>query len=245
LEQSIKQRIVGIAVLLIAAVVLLPALFDGEGSYPLPLESRIPAPAPFPDAPRAVPERPVVTADSADIRIATNPTLQAIEEDVPEPVAQEQIAQDAAADATSDDIRPSEPLAPEAPANDTPSLAPAAPEQTPAAAIPEPAADATPDATPRPAASAPASLDSTGLPQGWSVRLASFSNQTNARNLVERLQTNGHRAYMREVTSSQGPLTAVYVGPDVDRAAAQRLREQLQREYDLAGIVVRYEIEEL
>ena len=222
MEQSIKQRIVGIAVLLIAAVVLLPALFDGEGSYPLPLESRIPAPAPFPDAPRAVPERPVVTSDSADIRIATNPTLQAVEEDVPEPVAQEQIAAGSAI-ATTDDIQFSDRPVPE----------------------PEPEPEPEPDVTPEPAASAAASLDSTGLPQGWSVRLASFSNQTNARNLVERLQSNGHRAYTRQLSSSQGPLTAVYVGPDVDRAAAQRLREQLQRDYDLAGIVVRYEIEEL
>lgn len=233
MEQSIKQRIVGIAVLLVAAVVLLPALFDGEGSYPLPLESRIPAPVPFPDAPRAVPERPVITADSADIRIATNPTLEAVEEEVPEPVAQEQIAQSVAE------------TAPETPADETPEisapLARTAPEQAPVPAVPEPA----PAATPAPAASAPASLDSTGLPQGWSVRLASFSNQTNARNLVERLQNNGHRAYTRQLSSSQGPLTAVYVGPDVDRAAAQRLQEQLQREYDLAGIVVRYEIEEL
>ena len=237
MEQSIKQRIVGIAVLLVAAVVLLPALFDGEGSYPLPLESRIPAPVPFPDAPRAVPERPVITADSADIRIATNPTLEAVEEEVPEPVAQEQIAQSAAESA------------PETPVDETPEisapLARTAPEQTPAPAVPEPAPAAAPTPTPAPAASAPASLDSTGLPQGWSVRLASFSNQTNARNLVERLQNNGHRAYTRQLSSSQGPLTAVYVGPDVDRAAAQRLQAQLQREYDLAGIVVRYEIEEL
>lgn len=238
MEQSIKQRIVGIAVLLIAAVVLLPALFDGEGSYPLPLESRIPAPAPFPDTPRAVPERPVVTADSADIRIATNPTLQEIEEEVPEPVAQEQITDGSAANATTDDIRFSDRPVPEPRPNDTVALAPTAPEQTPAAV-------SEPEPEPEPAASAAASLDSTGLPQGWSVRLASFSNQTNARNLVERLQSNGHRAYTRQLSSSRGPLTAVYVGPDVDRAAAQRLQEQLQRDYDLAGIVVRYEIEEL
>lgn len=243
MEQSIKQRIVGIAVLLIAAVVLLPALFDGEGSYPLPLESRIPAPAPFPDAPRAVPERPVVTADSADIRIATNPTLQAVEEDVPEPVPQEQLADGSAAIA-GDDTQSGDSPAPAAQVNESAPL-PTAAEPATAQAAPELTPDAVPDSPEEPAASTVASLDSTGLPQGWSVRLASFSNQTNARNLVERLQSNGHRAYTRQVSSSQGPLTAVYVGPDVDRAAAQRLREQLQRDYDLAGIVVRYEIEEL
>lgn len=226
MEQSIKQRIVGIAVLLVAAVVLLPVLFDGEGSYPLPLESRIPTPAPFPDAPRAIPERPVVTADSSDIRIATNPTLEAVEDDVPEPVAQDLPQSSAAPEETPA-------TAPETDDVNSPQIAAVAAPST-----------ATPPA-PTPEASASTTLDNTGLPQGWSVRLASFSNQTNARNLVERLQNSGHRAYTRQVSSSQGTLTAVYVGPDVDRAAAQRLQQQLQQDFQLTGIVVRYEIEEL
>jgi len=224
LEQSIKQRIVGIAVLLIAAVVLLPVLFDGDGSYPLPLESRIPAPAPFPDVPRADPQRPVVTADTSAIRIATNPTLEAVDDELAEDAVPEQ----------PDTAPETAPVA-----DDVPVEAPA--PQVAEATTPEPA----PAPAPTPATNAETVLDSTGLPQGWSVRLATFSNQTNARNLVQRLQDSGHRAYTRQVSSSQGPLTAVYVGPDVDRAAAQRLQQQLLRDFELTGMVVRYEIEQL
>lgn len=239
MEQSIKQRIVGIAVLVIAAVVLLPVLFDGDGSYPLPLESRIPAPTPFPDAPRAMPQRPVITADTSAINIATNPTLEAASdpdtaEEAVAPEAPSPVSSSATASAGSTPVSASVPEPASAPES---------------ASTPEPQPSSAPAAAPEPVpAAAPGAgtaLDNTGLPQGWSVRLATFSNQTNARNLMERLQSSGHRAYTRQVSSAQGSLTAVFVGPDVDRAAAQRLQAQLQRDFELAGLVVRYEIEEL
>ena len=202
MDQSTKQRVVGIAVIVVAAAVILPVLFDGQGSYELPLESRIPEPVPFPTPPRVIPERPAIAADTADIRIDdTMPAQETAEPDTDMPAAQ-------------------------------PDLEPAvSPAETVVAAI-------------APVSEAP-QLDPNGLPQGWSVRLASFSNQANARNLLERLQSRGHRAYIREISSSQGPLTAVFVGPGVDRAAVQRLQQQLQEEFQLSGIVVRYEIEEL
>ena len=40
--------------LVIAAAVILPVLFDGQGSYELPLESRIPVAEAFPDVPQAI-----------------------------------------------------------------------------------------------------------------------------------------------------------------------------------------------
>lgn len=202
MDQSTKQRVVGIAVIVVAAAVILPVLFDGQGSYELPLESRIPDPVPFPTPPTIIPERPVITADTADIRI--------------------------------DDATPVQETA------EPDSDAPIAPSNQPAAANPAETAVA----SVVPVSEAP-QLDPNGLPQGWSVRLASFSNQANARNLLERLQSRGHRAYIREISSSQGPLTAVFVGPGVDRATMQRLQQQLQEEFQLSGIVVRYEIEEL
>ena len=87
-------------------------------------------------------------------------------------------------------------------------------------------------------------LDYRGLPEAWSVRLASFSSQANASNLLNRLVGDGHRAYTRQIDSSLGPLTAVFVGPLVDRAAAQSLLEMLRSDYELNGLVVRYQIEE-
>lgn len=210
MDQNTKQRIVGSAVILIAAVVLLPVLFDGQGSYDMPLESRIPAPVAFPEPPRIVPERPVVIADTDQIRVdaAAHADLSAAE---PQPTP-DLASQDASA---------------------TPVVVP---EPVVVAAVTEPVVT--------PAVAAP-KLDSTGLPEGWSVRLGSFSSAANARSLVERLQARGHRAYTREVRTEQGTLTAVFVGPGVDRAAMQQLQRQLLDEFELSGIVVRYEIESL
>jgi DedD protein len=95
------------------------------------------------------------------------------------------------------------------------------------------------------AATASPVLDNQGLPQGFSVRLGSFGNTSNASNLVTRLQDAGHRAYTRRIDSSHGTLTAVFVGPVVDRAAANTLLEDLRRAFALNGMIVRYEIEEL
>jgi DedD protein len=89
------------------------------------------------------------------------------------------------------------------------------------------------------------SLDNNGLPVGWSVRLGSFSDSSNARNLTQRLITDGYRAYSREITSSQGVLTAVYVGPQVERDKAEQLKQQLQDEFQLSGIVVKFEVDSI
>jgi DedD protein len=211
LDQSKTQRVVGATVLVIAAAVILPVLFDGQGSYELPLESRIPTAEPFPEVPRVIAERPEIAADSGQLGFQP-------------------------------DVEPVVTLPEEVPVE---ADAPAATVVL-GAAEPEPQVSST--ATPAPAVEAvvvPPVLDSAGLPEGWSVRLASFSSEANALALVQRLQARGHRAYTRPITSTQGPLIAVFVGPGVDRAAMLQLQRQLQEEFQLSGMVVRYEIEAL
>lgn len=222
MDQSTKQRVVGIAVIVIAAVVLLPVLFDGQGSYELPIESRIPEPTPFPTPPRIIPERPVITADTVTQVDVPDTSVEPVEL-VPEAAnADVAVVEDTAS--ANDQVDDSAPV----------SIDDIIASLNLDAAQREPDTD---DEAPR--------LDADGLPEGWSVRLASFSSETNARNLVERLQSAGHRAYTRVLESSQGPLVAVFVGPGVDRSAVQQLQQQLQEQFQLAGIVVRYEIEEL
>ncbi len=197
--------------LLIAAVVILPILFDGQGSYQLPLESRIPAAQPFPEVPRIEAVRPEIAADSDQLSF----------QPYAEPVDTVVVATPAPSVEAPADVEEST-----APPADT------APDSTTAATAVLPVVP-------------PPVLDSDGLPEGWSVRLASFSSAANAQALVERLLARGHRAYARQITSSQGPLTAVFVGPGADRAAMLQLQRQLQDEFQLSGIVVRYEIEAL
>ncbi len=86
-------------------------------------------------------------------------------------------------------------------------------------------------------------LDQRSLPESWSVRLGVFSNPQNAVNLEERLRNAGYRAYTRQMPAAQGMVTGVFVGPQVERLTANRLKVQLQEEFQLAGLVVRFEVE--
>lgn len=223
MNQNTRQRITGTIVLAITALVLLPIIFDGEGSYQAPLQTDIPARPVQPEASRSMPQRPVITADSDAIRIRPEST-----DPVPVPSGQTQ------ADASAQDGADTAPPA----SSSSVESSPAQVADTPSAPASAPTAQATTGQ------SAPA-LDPRGLPEAWSVRLGSFSNTSNANNLVTRLQQAGHRAYTRQVNSSQGVLTAVFVGPLVDRASAQTLMESLRQDFQLNGLIVRYEIEEL
>ena len=87
-------------------------------------------------------------------------------------------------------------------------------------------------------------LGNDGLPSGWSVRLGLFSNADYAARLLDRLLTAGHRAYIREVESDAGQLRGVFVGPWFDRQVSAANLNRLREEFQLAGIVVPYEIEQ-
>ncbi len=86
-------------------------------------------------------------------------------------------------------------------------------------------------------------LGEDGLPSGWSVRLGLFSNADNAAVLLERLQKAGYRAYIRQIESDEGQLRGVFVGPWLNRQLSAGYQSSLQEEFQLAGIIVPYEME--
>jgi len=87
-------------------------------------------------------------------------------------------------------------------------------------------------------------LNSAGLPNGWSIRLGSFSEASNATNLMQRLQTAGYKAYIRGIDSEQVELTGVFVGPWLERALVNDYIDQLRDEFQLEGMVVRYQLKQ-
>ena len=95
-------------------------------------------------------------------------------------------------------------------------------------------------------AQAPAKLDITqkrvdpnGLPISWSVQLVSLSNRASADNLQKTLRNQGYNAYVR----SSGGMNRVFVGPLLERAEADRLRDLLGKQQNLKGFVVRFQPE--
>ena len=151
---------------------------------------------------------------------------------VPEPEVLPEEAPVVIDESTAPITPPSTPIAP------VPSAAPAAPPpQAPAAPAPKVEKPAAPAATSSPAASS--KVDSNGLPVSWSIQLASLSNRAGADNLQKTLRSQGYNAYIR----SAGGLNRVFVGPLIDRAEAERLRDVINRQQKLKGFVVRFQPE--
>lgn len=109
---------------------------------------------------------------------------------------------------------------------------PAKPQAPVAKVEPQPAA--------KPAApAAPSKIDVNGLPVSWAIQLASLSNRAGAEKLQQTLRSRGYNAYIR----SAGGMNRVYVGPLIERAEAERVRDAINRQNSLKGFVVRFQPE--
>jgi len=204
LNQGAKQRIVGTVVLLALALIFLPIIFDGEGSYQAQVSSRIPETPIISILPEPTQSRPVMVGNVETIEPEVATTVSLIEE------VAELVEEPSVAIATAEPISDVE-ITESAPAFSREVL----------------------------------QLSDAGLPQGWVVRLGSFSDSENASNLVIRLQDAGYKAYSRVMRSSQESLTGVFVGPWLDRGQVNEYQQKLQEEFSLVGLVVRYELESL
>ena len=216
LDKAYKQRMVGALVLVALAVIFLPMLFSRQDEQ---RQVRVDAPS-APQAP-AVPQvqvEPVVV-----------PEPQALPQE-PVPSDEEIAAQQA----------PSTPIAPSAPVA-TPPAPPVAKPVTPPAPVAKPVpAPAQPiTATPSKPATSPSRVDANGLSVSWSVQLASLASRESAESLQKTLRSQGYNAYIR---SSDGK-NRVFVGPLIERAEADRLRDLLSRQQNLKGFVVRFQPE--
>lgn len=215
LDKAYKQRMVGALVLVALAVIFLPMLFSRQDEQ---RQVRVDAPA--------APHAPSV------------PQVQIEPVAVPEPQAlpQEPVPSD---DEIAEQQAPSAPIVPTAPVAPAPPAAkpvapPAAPvaKPVPAPAQPIAVAPAKPVAT-------PSRVDANGLSVSWSVQLASLASRESAESLQKTLRSQGYNAYIR---SSDGK-NRVFVGPLIERAEADRLRDLLSRQQNLKGFVVRFQPE--
>ncbi len=153
---------------------------------------------------------------------------------VPEPQAlpQEPVPTD---EEVAEDTAPAAPVAPAptAPIMITkPAAPPAVAKPIPAPAQPITAALSKPDTT-------QSRVDANGLSVSWSVQLASLSSRASAESLQKTLRSQGYNAYIRSADGKN----RVFVGPLIERAEADRLRDLLGRQQNLKGFVVRFQPE--
>ncbi len=217
LDKAYKQRMVGALVLVALAVIFLPMLFSRQDE-----QRQVTVDAP------AAPKAPAV----AQIQMETVA--------VPEPqvLPQEPVPSDYE---VAEQTAPAAPIVPAAPA---PAPAPVA---KPVAVAPAPAPVTKPAAAPaQPIAALSAKPDTTqsrvdanGLSVSWSVQLASLSSRASAESLQKTLRSQGYNAYIRSADGKN----RVFVGPLIERAEADRLRDLLSRQQNLKGFVVRFQPE--
>ncbi|WP_438867010.1 SPOR domain-containing protein [Pseudomonas sp. L1(2025)] len=216
LDSAYKQRMVGALVLVALAVIFLPMLFSRQ------------------DEQRQV----VVEAPSAP-QAPTMPQVQVEPVVVPEPQAlpEEPVPSDdevAAQQAPAAPVQQSVPVVKPAPAPSAPVVAakPAAPAPAPKPVAPQPAAAGKPDV-------GQSRIDPNGLPISWSIQLASLANRESADALQKKLRAQGYNAYIRSADGKN----RVFIGPLIERAEADRLRDLLGRQQNLNGFVVRFQPE--
>jgi DedD protein len=201
MDESLKARLIGAAVLVAVAVLLIPELLSGR-------KTAEPQPA-----------------DSAEARGTRTFTIELnggspVGDLQPPPVA-EAPAPSPAPVAVAEQSAVEPPVA--APPEPTPEPAPepVAPREPPAVAKAPPA---TPVKPPVETAPAPAAVTR----GGWAVQVGAFGSATAAQRLVKDLQGAGYRAYVSPVTRSGKTLHRVRVGPEAGRDDANRLAERLK-----------------
>lgn len=80
------------------------------------------------------------------------------------------------------------------------------------------------------------------IPSGWSLQVAALSSRDAADALVQRLRDADYAAYQRAPATGSDALFRVFVGPELERARVEHLRDQLARDlrFKLDGLVVPY-----
>jgi DedD protein len=194
MDQGLKERLIGAAVLVAFGVWLIPWVLDGQSEQSESRSTALQLP---------VPEQPVPMR-SQTIRLDE-------EHQPPAPAAEPEITTARAAEPVPEVTATVD----SAPEQTSPAVSDAPPErdieQSESAAEP-PQAPAVASAP----STAPASVQS-----GWVVQLGSFSEEGNARRLAQRVSTFGYRADISTHRASGRVLYRVRVGPHESRGRAE------------------------
>jgi len=209
MDQALKARLIGAAVLVALAVLLIPELLTGRK----PASTEDAAAAVAPGTRTFTIELPGSSPDPA-------PAAKSVPAPAPEVV-------------------PGQAASTTAPGNSTSAAAGAKPQTEPDSVSHPPAGGkpvdrastlgagtSTPAPSPIPAASP--DVKSGAARSGWSVQVGAFSTRDKADKLAGELRSAGYQAYLSPVTKSGKTLQRVRVGPEADRSSAEGLAVKLK-----------------
>lgn len=227
MKDALKQRLVGAVVLAALAVIFLPGFFREQKAPDVDIATQIPPQPGVPHVDFEVPQ------PDADIQPAPDPETMFLS------------AEDESGAEQS-------PVPGQNPEPDFPNQGPSA-ESLPKSELPVPGVvgssvdtQDTASKTPEPSTPAPESvpdlpLGADGIPAAWVVQVASLGNLQAATKLRDELQTEGHKAYVRTVTTPNGKVTRVFIGPKLDKAEALAIKAKVDQRLKIKSLVRRFE----
>jgi DedD protein len=214
MDQHLKQRLLGTAVIVSLVVIFVPMLFTEEVEESDEQEWQIPtAPKQFENNIIPLPTKPLAIEAAPSETDATPPsdsdasTLE-LRESAPEPAKQE---------------------------SPRPQQAPSEPAEPGATSRPKPQSGK----KPRPAQPESTTGKKSSF-SAWVIQVGSFSRKKNALVFRTKLRAAGFTAFIEPLSAQSGTMYRVRVGPELDKKRAADKLAQLKKQFKLRGIIVPY-----
>lgn len=209
------NRLVGTTIVVVAAIVFIPNILDGEKVH-------------YKEGFKAIPERPEFT--TIDLQEVIDNKVASAEQPSQIPVEDTQ-ANDADLVANETQQIDTAPQMVEASIDE-----PVINKGEPKVAVQEPA---------KPVAKAPEPTrkpEENLTQMAYVIQLGSFSHAPNVKSLQEKLKANGFKTFTRPIKTPNGTLTKVFVGPSLSKKELESKLPELKQLTKLNGKVTQFEI---
>ncbi|MDK2594755.1 SPOR domain-containing protein [Pseudoalteromonas obscura] len=242
MNSGFVNRLVGTSIIVIAAIVFIPNILDGEKVH-------------YKEGFQQIPERPEFKSIDlqkpidARAQLAPEPKTEVVEEVIADDI-DTQIPVDSTADSASvDSALESQTIAK---SKDTDTNAVTKPsdnrsEQSPAPKAEQPMTEqvnkpkqAVTVETKEPKLAR--SEDSNFSKMAYVIQLGSFSHKANVDALIAKLKLNGFKTFTRPVKTPNGTLTKVFVGPDLNKQKLEAKLPELKKLTKLNGRLTQFKV---
>ncbi|MDO8846184.1 SPOR domain-containing protein [Methylicorpusculum sp.] len=230
MDQELKQRLIGVAVITALAAIFIPMLFDNPVDESGQIVNEL-----------TIPEPPVQTFEETAQQLPPPPT-----EAVGEPKAEEAIVQDGEdqylplneeyvedAGQYTADFRQNYSEVGDVGAGAVPQSQTVQPDSKTSSQI------GSPENVPLTSVEAltPVAPSSNADAAGWYIQLGSFSKQENASSLYNKLKADGFPVILDEIRTPAGKAYRLRVGPESDKNRAVTIKSKLDQQHKLKSIL--------
>ncbi|MCG7548552.1 SPOR domain-containing protein [Pseudoalteromonas sp. Of7M-16] len=240
MNSGFVNRLVGTSIIVIAAIVFIPNILDGEKVH-------------YKEGFQQIPERPEFKSIDlqkpidARAQMAPEPKAEVVEEITADDV-DTQLPVDSTADSVSEDSAlESQTVAQLKETDSNAEAKPSGIEQSPAPKAEQPITEQV--SKPKQVVTAQTkepklarTEDSNFSKMAYVIQLGSFSHKANVDALIAKLKLNGFKTFTRPVKTPNGTLTKVFVGPDLNKQKLEAKLPELKKLTKLNGRLTQFKV---